>query len=101
MKMIQEYPLGIEDLAHDIVNILSMPKGAKILDIQVQDTTQGQKPFIWAIVNPNKERREYIFHVFGTGYPVDDYEKKHYEYIKTVQVKGLVDKTYHIFLVHE
>jgi len=101
MKMIFKYPLGIEDLAHDSVHILSMPKGAKILDIQVQDTNQGQQPAIWAIVNPNKEKRDYIFHVFGTGYPMDDYEKKHYEYIKTVQVKGLANLVWHIFLVHE
>jgi len=74
-----------------------MPKGSEILDIQVQ----GYTPVIWAIVNPKKDMRKYVFHVFGTGFEMPDYDKKHYEYIKTIQTGRLTTLVWHVFIVHE
>ena len=56
---------------------------------------------LWAIVNPKKEKRKYTFHVFGTGFEMPDYDKKHYEYIGTVQQKGITTLVWHVFEVHE
>ena len=96
MKMIYKYSLG-SDIRHNAVYEIEMHRGARILDIQVQ----GDMPVIWAIVNPKKEKRKYIFHVFGTGFEMLDYEKKHYEYVGTVQQRGLTTFVWHIFEVHE
>lgn len=96
MKMIYKYPLGME-IYHNSVYEIQMPRGAKILDIQAQ----GNIPVIWAIVNPNKETRKYVFHVFGTGLEMLDYDKKHYEYVGTVQQNGFTNLVWHIFEVHE
>lgn len=97
MKMIYKYPLGM-DIHHNAVYEIEMPKAAKILDIQVQ----GNIPVIWAIVNPKKETRKYEFHVFGTGFEMQDYDKKHYEYVGTVQQANMVNTlVWHVFEVHE
>lgn len=96
MKMIFKYPIHT-DIHHNAVIEVEMPKSAKILDIQIQ----GSIPVLWAIVNPKKETRKYIFHVFGTGFEMSEYEKKHYEYRKTVQMGHLNSMVWHIFEVHE
>ena len=92
MKVIHKFPML--NLQHNAVLEVEMPKGAKVLDIQVQNETA----MIWAIVNPKHSTRKRVFHVFGTGFEMEDYEKKHYDYIKTVQNGPLV---WHIFEVHE
>jgi len=96
MKMIFKYPLG-EDIHHNAIFEIEMPRAAKILDIQVQ----GHTPVIWAIVNPKKEKRKYVFHVFGTGFEMKDYDKKNYEYIATIQAGHSNTLTWHIFEIHE
>jgi hypothetical protein len=96
MKMIYKYPLGM-DIHHNAVYEIEMPKAAKILTIQ----EQGGFPMIWAIVNPKKEKRKYTFQVFGTGFEMPDYDKKHYDYVGTVQQKGLTTLVWHVFEVHE
>jgi hypothetical protein len=52
-------------------------------------------------VNPKKEKRKYVFQVFGTGFEMQDYDKKHYDYVGTVQQKGLTTLVWHVFEVHE
>ena len=96
MKIIDIYPLGT-DIHHNSVFEIEMPKNAKILDIQVQ----GSIPVLWAVINPNKPKRKYTFHVFGTGFEMTDYEKKHYDYVKTVQTGNSNNLVWHIFEVHE
>lgn len=96
MKMIYKYPLGSE-IRHNMVTEIDMPRGAQILDIQMQ----GDIPVLWAIVNPKKPSRKYVFHVFGTGYEMLDYEKKHYVYVGTVQQRGMMTLVWHIFEVIE
>lgn len=91
-KVIHKYDLG--ELHHNKVSEVEMPKGAKILSIQ----KQYDKAVVWAIVNPKHSFRKYTFHTFGTGFEMEDYEKKHYDYITTLQDGFLV---WHIFEVHE
>jgi|688.fasta_scaffold39153_9 hypothetical protein len=97
-KMIYKYPLG-DDIHHNAVYEIEMPRGAKILTIQAQ----GNFPVIWAIVNPKREKRKYVFHVFGTGFEMYDYEKKHYDYVATVQRRNMMGSihVWHVFEVHE
>ena len=92
MKMIYKYPLGTE-IYHNMITEIEMPRNAEILSLQMQ----GGIPIIWAIVNPNKQKRKYVFHVFGTGYEMLDYERKHYVYVGTVQQSGLMTLVWHIF----
>jgi hypothetical protein len=80
-----------------MITEIEMPRGAQILSLQMQ----GSIPVLWAIVNPKKEKRKYVFHVFGTGYEMEDYEKKHYVYVGTVQQSRLVTLVWHIFEVIE
>ena len=96
MKMIYKSPLGTE-IYHNMVTEIEMPRNAEILSLQMQ----GGIPIIWAIVNPKKEKRKYVFHVFGTGYEMLDYERKHYVYVGTVQQSGLMTLVWHIFEVIE
>lgn len=98
MRMIQRYPMGM-DIHHNAVYEIDMPRNAKILDIQVH----AGMPVIWAIVNPNKETRKYVFHVFGTGSEMSDYDKRHYDYIKSIQLSTAWGATvcWHIFEVIE
>ena len=61
-----------------------MPRGAKILTIQVQN----EIPCIWALVNPENEKENRYFEIFRTGQyiPVDiGIERK---YINTFQLNG-------------
>jgi len=96
MKMIYKYPLGTE-IYHNMVTEVEMPRNAEILSLQMQ----GGIPVIWAIVNPKKEKRKYVFQVFGTGYEMLDYERKHYVYVGTVQQSGLMTLVWHIFEIIE
>lgn len=98
MKMIYKYPMGME-IHHNAVIEMDLPKGAKILDIQMQ----GLIPMLWAIVNPKHETRKRTFHVFGTGFEMSDYDKKHYDYITTVQQSTVLGGplVWHVFEVHE
>lgn len=97
MKTIYKYSL-CENIHHNSVYEIEIPKAAKILSVQMQ----GNVPVIWAIVNPKHPLRKRVFHVFGTGFEMDDYDKKHYEYITTIQ-ETLATSTFawHIFEVHE
>lgn len=45
---------------------LTMPKSAQPLYVAVQ----GDKPWLWALVDPGAEREERTFYVHGTGHPV-------------------------------
>ena len=45
---------------------INMPNGAQILSIQVQH----EKPYIWAMVDPDAEKKNSTIQIFGTGLPV-------------------------------
>lgn len=50
---------------NDII-FIEMPKNAEILSVQ----NQKGIPCIWALVDPNAEKEERCFEIFGTGYTV-------------------------------
>lgn len=93
MKIIYKYTLGTP--FHNLVKDLSIPKGAKILNAQMQ----GNELCIWFVLNNKNSLKERTFHIYGTGFELENYDKKHYEYISTVQTAhGLV---WHLFEVYE
>lgn len=62
----------------DHVTVL-MPKGAKVLTVQMQHG----KACVWAICNPKAEKEERRFCWFGTGFP--SMSLLHLDYVGTVQ----------------
>ncbi len=65
MRRVFKYPI-VE--IQDVVNIM-MPKGAKVLTVQVQNGT----PCIWAAVDPCQTYLEMRrFRIAGTGHPIED-----------------------------
>ena len=60
-KTIFKYRFGINDKF-----TLSMPKGAKVLCVQVQNYF----PTIWAEVDRDQPEEVLYFEVFGTGHPM-------------------------------
>jgi hypothetical protein len=66
-----------------------MPKGAEILTVQ----TQNEIPCIWAVVNPDADKEERTFVIYGTGF---EFQLIDYKYIGTFQMHshGLV---FHVF----
>lgn len=81
--VIFKYPLFITDRQW-----VPLPKGAKILDVQVQDTT----PCVWALVDQNAPVNHETVTIYGTGNPVPE---KPGLYIATFQSCGGV---WHVFL---
>jgi hypothetical protein len=58
---------------------IEMPKGAKILTVQVQHN----EPQLWAMVCTKMERETRHFKIFGTGHNIDTFPDK---YIGTFQI---------------
>lgn len=58
---------------------ISMPKGAEILCVQIQIGN----PCVWALVDPEAEKKDVEFSTIGTGHPVDGRPKI---YIGTYQI---------------
>jgi hypothetical protein len=84
MKTIWKYQLVIQDSQP-----LTMPKGAEILTVQVQNNI----PCIWALVDPDAEIEHREFCMFGTGH---DFGLIDYKYIGTFQIhEGLL--AFHLF----
>lgn len=75
MKTIWKFPFPIEDHFK-----IEMPKDAVILTVQMQNG----KACIWAIVNPNEEKEDKYFRLFGTGQPN---LLHYYKYIGTFQME--------------
>lgn len=78
MKTIWKFGLKIAD--HQEV---TMPVGAEILAVQ----WQGDRLFMWAIVDSRAEREQRRFHVFGTGHGLPNGVRAEH-HIGTVQQMG-------------
>lgn len=64
MKRVYKYHLDIQDE----VSVM-MPKGARVLSVQVQDG----RPCLWAAVDPIQiELEKRTFRIAGTGHPIAD-----------------------------
>lgn len=74
---IYKYSIEVTD-----VQMVSMPIGAEILTVQVQNET----PCIWALVDSNAPLENVKIRVHGTGHPVNGEENL--EYIGTFQLLG-------------
>lgn len=83
------------ELAIDNKNIISMPKGAEILSVQLQNN----KPCIWALVNPDEpDKEERHFEMFGTGHPVPCDMGVDRKFLGTLQpVEMYVSFAFHVF----
>lgn len=65
--------------------VLSMPKGAEVLTVQVQHG----KPQLWARVDPTAEKEPRHFGVYGTGHRIQDpSEGVRLAYVGTFQIDG-------------
>jgi hypothetical protein len=85
MHVIWKYPLEATD-----VQMVKMPKGAKILCVQ----TQGQTPCLWALIPDTKATlEERHFSIYGTGHL---HEKIPGTYIGTFQLMN-GQLVFHVF----
>jgi len=75
MTTIWKYPLVINTVCR-----ISMPEGAAILTVQIQDDI----PCIWCSVNPDRQVGTRIIRIFSTGESLT----KDGLYIGTFQAKG-------------
>ena len=70
---------------------ISMPKNAKILDIQYQKSILT----LWALVNPDNKQELRVFKIYGTGWDITNLESLNY--LKTVQ--DMNNLVWHVFEV--
>jgi len=63
MKAVYKYEIQITD-----DDYIQMPKGAKIIKFG----KQGNEYYVWAIVDPQANIEMRIFHIVGTGNPLND-----------------------------
>jgi hypothetical protein len=74
--------------------ILSLHEGAEILTVQ----EQFGDAFVYALIDVDKEKKDRIFQLFGTGHLMYDELNRQRKYIGTVQLdKG--NFVYHLFEV--
>jgi hypothetical protein len=71
---------------------ISMPIGAEILTVQVQDGG----PCLWALVDPKAETEIRTIEMFGTGHPVLSDMGTSRKYISTFQMHG-GELVFHVF----
>lgn len=84
MRTIWKFPLT----GH--VTDIEMPGGAQILCVQ----SQGEGACLWALVEPDNEKKPVRIRIFGTGHPVDD--EMGLQYIDTFQLHG-GSLVFHVF----
>ena len=71
---------------------LFLPKGAKILDVQIQKDTCC----LWALCDENATREKRVFAIYGTGNPIPDDPGT---YISTFQMYN-GNLVFHVFEIH-
>jgi len=87
-KVIYKYELEVQDIIE-----VTMPIGAEILDLQVQNNT----PCLWALVDRSEGKEVRKFRTIGTGHYIWDKEIPCKKYIGTYQLQsGFV---FHLFEV--
>ena len=72
---------------------VDIPKGGKVIDVTYIDN----KTYLHIICNPNNRKKERWFATFEENMPMEDYEKKTFEYIGRV---GVSPELY-VFEVHD
>ena len=76
MRAVWKFPLALADEVE-----LDIPRGAEMLDFQMQ----GRTLCIWALVDPEAPKELRTFRVAGTGHPLPD---EGLRYIGTTQQLG-------------
>ncbi len=84
MKTIWKFPLKVTD-----EQTLQIPNGAQLLTVQ----TQGEIPCLWALVDPNAERKPCVVQTYGTGHPIREVGA----YLSTYQMSGGA-LVFHVFV---
>lgn len=69
MKTIYKYPIKIDDTFEII-----MPAGSEVLTIQLQNG----EPYIWVLVDPDKDSIPHTFYMLGTGHLRKGLRKENY-----------------------
>ena len=93
-KEIHRYKLDdLNDLGYATFSRVDLPKGAKVINLS---WVSGQI-YLHAIVKPKHDKKERWFAIFTEETPLEDYEKKTFEYV------GMTNTipTYHVFEVHD
>jgi hypothetical protein len=72
---------------------VDLPKGGKVIDVSVE----SDKTYLHVIVNPLNRKKERWFATFEEQMPMEDYDKKTFEYIGRT---GTIPELY-IFEVHD
>jgi hypothetical protein len=78
---------------YEVFNVLEMPKGAKILSLQVQNNL----PHFWVLVDTEADKEKRIFSIYSTGFNLEmlDLDGKD-KYIGTYQSLK-TDFVWHVF----
>jgi hypothetical protein len=76
---------------------VDLPKGAKVINVSHTWPFDDNYINIHVIVNPEHKLKERWFAVYCEEVPLEDYEKKTFEYIGMVNGPRL----YHVFEVHD
>ena len=94
-KQIKMYQLEVidEKVGYASYTRVDLPKGAKVIDVTSDDGVIN----LHAIVNPLHKLKERWFATFEQDMPMEDYEKKTFEYIGRV---GVIPELY-VFEVHD
>ena len=79
MKTIWKFELKITDIQE-----MSMPKGSAILSVQAQNN----KPYLWALVEPEESIETIIIETFGTGNPIMDSIGDPRKFVGTYQLEN-------------
>jgi hypothetical protein len=87
MKTIWKFPLEVTD-----VQTVRMPRGARILCVQVQSGV----PCLWAEVDPKAETELRTLRIYGTGHPMAEGEQRNY--VGTFQLVGM-GLVFHVYEV--
>ncbi len=80
-KTIYKYKLDTIDK-----QTIQLPKEAEILTIQTQNVGIFEEPYLWALVDPNKQLENRVIEIFGTGHPVTCERDIHRKYISTYKL---------------
>ena len=92
MKTIYKYEVPIV-LGEDIK--LTLPKGAKLLRIDWQDSTQ--KACLWALIDTKeKQKNAIVFQIYGTGCELPEDSGNFLSYFTTFQTSN--NLVWHVFL---
>ena len=85
-KTIWKFPLEVTD-----EQTVQVPEGAQLLSVQ----TQYGKPCLWALVDPQAEKKPCVIQTYGTGHPVTHIDM----YLSTYQMEGGA-LVFHVFVKH-